>query len=112
MKHDYRATVFIKFSTTDEAMKKFGMDSVEMPASGFLHDDLLQLLDGEDGVCVVESVVVKECQPLPTPLEFKVVQTICQGCNQLKETQKTPDGVLCTDCFGEVVPITKRKEIK
>ena len=73
MEQQYRATVFLKFSMKPEKMKELGFD-IEMPPSGFLYDDLLALLNGEEGVTVVESAVVKECTPLPTPME--VVQTI------------------------------------
>jgi hypothetical protein len=107
MKHQYRATVFLRFSVDEKKMKEFALD-IEMPPAGFLHDDLITLLDGEDGVTVVESVVIKECTPLPTPLDLEVTQTLCQGCGILKETNKTPHGQLCSDCFGSVVPIRRR----
>lgn len=104
MIRQYRANVFIKFSVDDSKMKEHGLD-VEMPPAGFLHDDLIALVDGEDGVTVVESVVVKDCVPLPTSLEYEVVQTLCLGCNQLKETVSTSRGRFCNECNGTVIPI-------
>lgn len=105
MDQQYRATIFLKFSISKEKEKELGFD-IEMPPSGFLYDDLMQLLNGDEGVVVVESAVVKECSPLPTPME--VVQTICEGCNLLKPTSQTNLGRLCSDCNGTVVPIRKR----
>ena len=106
MEQQYRATVFIKFHLKKDKMKEMGFD-IEMPPSGFLYDDIIALLDGEDGVSVVESAIVKECSPLPTPLE--VVQTICEGCNLLKPTSQTPNGRICSSCNGSVVPIRRRE---
>mgnify|MGYP006280635569 CR=1 FL=1 len=106
MEQQYRATVFIKFSMKPEKMKELGFD-IEMPPSGFLYDDLLQLIDGSEGVTVVESAVVKECTPLPRPLE--VIQTICEACNLLKPTSQTHNGRVCSDCNGSVVPIRPRE---
>ena len=106
MEQQYRATVFLKFSMKQEKIKELGFD-IEMPPSGFLYDDLVQLLNGEDGVTVVESVVVKECTPLPTPME--VTQTLCEGCNLLRATSQTTVGRVCTDCNGTVVPIRRRE---
>jgi hypothetical protein len=106
MEQQYRATVFLKFSMRPEKMKELGFD-IEMPPSGFLYDDLLALLNGEEGVTVVESAIVKECSPLPTPME--VIQTICEGCNLLKPTSLTALGRVCTDCNGTVVPIRRRE---
>lgn len=112
MKHNYRATAFLRFSIDDERMKEVGLD-IEMPASGVLHDDIVELLDANDGVVKVESVVIKECAPLPTPLdELEVVQTICEGCQVLRETSETQYGRLCADCVGSVVPFRKRKELE
>lgn len=112
MKHHYRATAFFRFSIDDERMKEVGLD-IEMPASGVLHDDLIELLDANEGVVKVESVVVKECAPLPTALgEFEVVQTMCEGCQTLKETSETQYGRLCADCSGSVVPFRRRKELE
>lgn len=104
VKRVFRATAFIKFSVDETKMKEFGLD-IEMPPAGFLHDDIMTLLDGEEGVSAVESVVIKECAPLPTSLQLEVVQTICEGCNKLKETTATSRGRLCNGCFGTVIPI-------
>lgn len=108
MKHSYRATVFLKFSYTDEQLKESGLD-IGIPASGLLHDELLELLDGEEGVVEVESVVVKHCAPLPTALELEVVQSLCEGCGQLRPTNKTPEGRVCDSCRGSVVPLRPRR---
>jgi hypothetical protein len=106
----HRATLFVRFNTSSKKIEESGLD-IGMPPAGFLHDELIALLNGEDGVITIESVVVKECQPVPTALE--VVQSICQGCQTLKETSKTTNGVLCIDCAGSVIPIGKKKrEIK
>lgn len=107
MDQQYRATVFLKFSMKPEKMKELGFD-IEMPPAGFLYDDLMCLLNGEDGVTVVESAIVKECSPLPTPLE--VIQTMCEGCNLLKPTSQTALGRVCSDCNGTVVPIRKKEQ--
>jgi hypothetical protein len=104
----YRATVFLKFAIDDKKMKESGLD-IEMPPAGFLYDDLIQLLNGEDGVTVVESAVVKECAPLPNAIEYEVKQTLCEGCGILKETSQTQDGRLCSLCNGSVVPIRRRE---
>ena len=112
MKNYYRATAFIRFSIEEGRMKEVGLD-IEMPPSGVLHDDLVEFLDGNEGVAKVESVVIKECAPLPAPVgELEIVQTICEGCQQLKETEQTQNGRLCTNCAGSVYPFKKRKEIK
>lgn len=105
----YRATVFLRFAIDDKKMKESGLD-IEMPPAGFLYDDLIQLLNGEDGVTVVESAVVKECTPLPNPMTLEVKQTICEGCQTLKETSETSNGRLCNLCSGSVVPI-RRAEV-
>ena len=104
----YRATVFLRFAIDDKKMKESGLD-IEMPPSGFLYDDLIQLLNGEEGVTVVESAVVKECTPLPTPVELEIKQTLCEGCGILKETSQTIDGRLCQLCSGSVIPIRKKE---
>ena len=104
----YRATVFLRFAIDDKKMKESGLD-IEMPPAGFLYDDLIQLLNGEDGVTVVESAVVKECTPLPNPMALEVKQTLCEGCGILKETSESPNGRLCVLCLGSVVPIRRRE---
>lgn len=102
-KRVFRATAFIKFSVDETKMKELGLD-IEMPPAGFLHDDIMTLLDGEEGVSAVESVVIKECTPLPTHLEVKSV--LCAGCNQLKSSfVQGANGKVCVDCFGTVIPI-------
>ena len=108
MMRQYRATVFLKFAMDDKKMKESGLD-IEMPPAGFLYDDLIQLLNGEEGVTVVESAVVKECAPLPNPMELEVKQTLCEGCGILKETSQTTNGRLCVLCVGSVVPIRRRE---
>lgn len=100
---EFRATVFLRFSVSDEKMKEYGFD-VEMPPAGFLYDDIMTLLDGDEGVIVVGSAVVKECTPLPTHQEAKGV--ICDGCHQIKTTLvQNNRGKLCVDCFGTVIPL-------
>jgi len=112
MNHIYRATAFIRFSISDERMKEVGLD-IEMPPSGVLHDDILELLDGLEGVTKVESVVITQCAPQPTALqEYEVIQSMCEGCKQLKATSETQYGRLCGDCHGSVVPFRRRKEIE
>lgn len=87
-------------------MKELGFD-IDMPPSGFLYDDLMCLLNGEEGVTVVESAIVKECTPLSVPLE--VIQSLCEGCNVLKATSMTAVGRVCAECNGTVVPIRKKE---
>jgi len=108
MMKQYRATVFLRFAIDDKKMKESGLD-IEMPPAGFLYDDLIQLLNGEDGVTVVESAVVKECTPLPNAMHLEVKQTLCEGCGILKETSQTTNGRLCVLCSGSVVPIRRRE---
>lgn len=108
MIRQYRATVFLKFSMDDKKMKESGLD-IDMPPSGFLYDDLIQLLNGDEGVTVVESAVIKECTPLPNPIQLEVKQTLCEGCGNLKETTLTPQGRLCQLCTGSVVPLRKKE---
>lgn len=102
-KREFRATAFIKFSVDETKMKEHGFD-IDMPPAGFLHDDIMTLLDGQEGVSAVESVVIKECTPLPTHLEVKGIP--CDGCQQIKpELVQGIRGKLCVDCFGTVIPI-------
>lgn len=108
MMKQYRATVFLRFAIDDEKIKESGLD-IEMPPSGFLYDDLIQLLNGEEGVTVVESAVIKECTPLPNPIQLEVKQTLCEGCGILKETTQTENGRLCVLCNGSVVPLRKKE---
>lgn len=107
MKKNYRANVFIKFTVDDERVKAAGLD-INMPAGGILHDDLMELLDGVEGITEVLGVVVKDCAPLPSPLSLEVVQTTCEGCGLLKETQMRTDGRLCASCNGSVVPLRRK----
>lgn len=109
MKRLYRATVFIKFELDDKKMKSIGMD-IEMPASGVLHDDIWSALGGDESLVKVEGVVVKQCAPLPSPLELEVLQTLCEACNQLRETRETADGRLCNTCYGSVLPFRRKKK--
>lgn len=108
MLKQYRATVFLRFAVDEKKMKESGLD-IEMPPAGFLYDDLIQLLNGEEGVTVVESAVVKECTPLPNPMALEVKQTLCEGCGILKETSQTESGRLCVLCNGSVVPLRRRE---
>ncbi len=104
----YRATVFLRFAIDEKKMKESGLD-IEMPPAGFLYDDLIQLLNGDEGVTVVESAVVKECAPLPNSIALEVKQTLCEGCGILKETSQTESGRLCVLCNGSVVPLRRRE---
>jgi hypothetical protein len=108
MMKQYRATVFLKFYLDDKKVKESGLD-IEMPPAGFLYDDLIQLLNGDEGVTVVDSAVVKECTPLPNSTQLEVKQTLCEGCGILKETSQTTNGRLCELCVGSVVPLRRRE---
>lgn len=109
MIRQYRATVFLKFGIDDTKMQATGLD-IDMPPSGFLYDDLIRILNGEHGVTIVEAAVVKDCAPLSNPIqEQEVKQSICEGCNRLKETTLSVNGNLCELCTGSVIPLHKKE---
>lgn len=106
---NYQAVVYLKFSIRQVDLSKYGF--VETPASGILHDELYEMLEGDEGLVRVESVVVKECSALPK-LELEPVQAICVRCNVLRPIKETPIGYVCASCEDfKVVPF-KRKEPK